>query len=62
MCALNHDNVVNYIEWGQDDYIKPKGSKAVDFIALELADKGELFDFISNSGPFSEPIARYYFR
>lgn len=34
----------------------------VDYIALELAGKGELFDFISNSGPFSEPVARYYFK
>ena len=62
MCALNHQNVVNYLEWGQDDYKKSKGSKVVDYIALELAGKGELFDFISNSGPFSEPVARYYFK
>jgi len=27
MVNLNHPNVVNYIEWGQDDYVKQKGSK-----------------------------------
>jgi serine/threonine protein kinase len=23
---------------------------------------GELFDYVANSGPFSEPICRYYFK
>lgn len=23
---------------------------------------GELFDYVANSGPFSEPIAKYYFK
>lgn len=34
----------------------------MDYIALELATGGELFDFISNSGRFEEPVARYYFK
>lgn len=29
---------------------------------LNLASSGELFDFVSASGPFSEPLARYYFK
>lgn len=29
---------------------------------LNLASAGELFDFISASGPFSEDLARYYFK
>lgn len=37
-----------------------KGSKEVNFIVLELAGGGELFDFIALGGRFSEPIARLY--
>ena len=32
------------------------------YIALELAQGGELFDFIAHAGAFSEPQARYYFK
>ncbi len=31
-------------------------------VALELAKGGELFDFIAESGNFSEPVARTYFK
>jgi hypothetical protein len=41
--------------------VKPKGKKLVYFIALELAERGELFDFVSSSGPFEESLARFYF-
>jgi serine/threonine protein kinase len=62
MTKLDHKHVVNYLEWGRDEYIKKgKGSKTVDYIALELASGGELFDFVANSGPFTEEVARYYF-
>jgi len=30
-------------------------------LALELARGGELFDYISQTGEFSEDVARYYF-
>ena len=33
----------------------------LDYIVLELAGGGELFDFIAESGRFNEPTARYYF-
>jgi serine/threonine-protein kinase HSL1, negative regulator of Swe1 kinase len=36
--------------------------KKVNFIALELCQGGELFDFIAYGGPFSEGAAAYYFR
>lgn len=29
---------------------------------LELASGGELFDFVASTGPFSDQIARYYFK
>jgi hypothetical protein len=31
-------------------------------MVIELAKGGELFDFLSISGKFSEPLARYYMR
>ena len=32
------------------------------YVALELVSGGELFDWVSNSGAFSEPVCRYYFK
>ena len=54
--------MVDIIEQGTADYKKVGGkSRKVDFIALEIAEKGILFDFISYSGAFDEDLARYYF-
>jgi serine/threonine protein kinase len=59
---LNHPNIVNLIEEGQAMLIHPKKeSKKVDYIVLELVQGGELFDYVANSGRFTEPICRYYF-
>lgn len=35
-----------------------KGTKEVTFIITELADRGELFDFILYSGRYEEPLGR----
>ena len=58
-----HDNVVQQIEYGTDTYEKKSGKKkTVSYIVLELANGGELFDFVAISGRFPEPLARYYFK
>ena len=31
------------------------------YIALELAEGGELFEYVANCGAFSESVARTYF-
>jgi serine/threonine protein kinase len=62
MNNLNHKHVVKYLSHGQADYIKPSGKKSVSYIALEIAEKGELFDFIANTGAFCEETSRYYFK
>lgn len=36
--------------------------KMVDYIVLELVSGGELFDFVSMGGRFTEPEGRYIFR
>ena len=63
MALLQHNNIVNQIEFGNAQYVKTSGKqKEVDYIVLELANGGELFDFISTSGRFEEPLARYFFK
>ena len=43
--------------------IKKDGTSVqVAYIAQEMISGGELFDYVSFSGPFSEPIAKYYFK
>lgn len=63
MAKIDHENVINQIEFGRGTYSKPgKKDREVDYIVLELALAGELFDFIAISGPFNESLARYYFK
>jgi len=62
MAELNHENVINQIEYGTQIYKKPNKEKTVTYIVLELAVAGELFDFVAISGAFSESLARYYFK
>jgi serine/threonine protein kinase len=55
--------VIRLIKHGKTKYNKKNGkSKEVLYIALELAQAGELFDFVSISGEFSEQLARYFFK
>jgi serine/threonine protein kinase len=58
-CA--HPNVIGLVESGKGTQEnKKKGDKQVHYIVLELAQGGELFDFIALGGRFSEPVARLY--
>ena len=44
-------------------YEKPNGnSREVTYIVLELAEVGDLFDVVANSGAFSEDLTRYYMK
>lgn len=62
MAVLNHENIIKQIEFGVGTYEKSSGKKTeVQFIVLELAIGGELFDFVAISGRFEEPLARYFF-
>ena len=62
MKQIDNFNVIKYLDHGQKEYVKPAGNKLVSFIALEIAEKGELFDYVANTGHFSEPVARYFFK
>ena len=63
MSKLKHQNVVEQIEFNTSLYEKTNGNnKMVSYIVLENAQGGELFDFIANSGSFTEAEARYFFK
>ena len=62
MQKLDHKHIVKYLDYGQKEYMKPSGNRTVSFIALELAEAGELFDFVANTGRFTEKVSRYYFK
>jgi len=57
-----HPNILQIIAQGQDKYESKGKSKDVTYIALEICQGGELFDYIASSGSFDESIARYYFK
>ena len=56
MKELNHPYIVNLIEYNQEGILeKSDGRKiTVFYIVLELAQGGELFDFVAYTGAFSE--------
>ena len=61
---LKHPNIINIIEVssGQIKNVnKPHKSIFVEYIVLELARGGQLFDIVENSGRLSENVARFYF-
>jgi len=59
--SLDHINITRLIESGYTELTSRGKSNRVYYIALEVAAGGELFDFISMTGPFSEKVARYFF-
>ena len=59
---LHHDHIVNFVEIGRDSLKKAgKEPVTVDYIVLELATGGELFDYVANTGRFSDKVARCFF-
>eukprot|EP01017_Pseudomicrothorax_dubius_P030828 TRINITY_DN3874_c0_g2_i1.p1 TRINITY_DN3874_c0_g2~~TRINITY_DN3874_c0_g2_i1.p1 ORF type:complete len:468 (-),score=110.18 TRINITY_DN3874_c0_g2_i1:124-1527(-) len=62
--AIKHENIINLVDVLQNaTYQKKDGKqKKVTAIVLELAPGGEVFDFLYNTGRFSERVARFYFR
>ena len=60
---LHHERLINLAKSQSiEDLIKPNGkTKKVLYIVLEYAAGGELFDYVANTGNFSEEITRFYF-
>ena len=59
--TLDHDNITRLLDAGYADLKVRSKTSEVYHIALEVAKGGELFDFISVTGEFSEDECRYYF-
>ena len=62
-------NIVQVIAADDGNYVKPMlgrpgqlDTRPVNYIVLQLAERGELYNTLSESGPFSEPIARNFFK
>lgn len=64
MKEISHPYIINLLKSTNKGVLnKPSGEskEGVVYLTLELATGGELFDFIAQTGSFSEPVARYYF-
>jgi serine/threonine protein kinase len=62
MKEMCHDNIVKLHSVGRGPLDLADGTtpQEVLFIVMEFAQEGELFEWISNTGRFSEPTARYF--
>lgn len=60
---LSHPHIINLLEFYESaTYRKPNGSsKTVMFLVLELANGGELFEFLFHTGRIDEETARTFF-
>ena len=61
---LNHENVVRYHDFKEDATLnKASGAtKNVAYIVQEMITGGELFDYIANTGAFTEEVCKYFFK
>lgn len=62
--GASHENILKMYNYAENTVAKRPDSKTIPvaYMALEYAENGEIFDFISETGRFSEPVSRFYFR
>ena len=60
---FDHPNIIKCYSFGKGLFVKTsdESQKEVNYLVLEYSEHGELFDFIADTGPFSEREARYFF-
>lgn len=60
---ISHPNVLTFIKYQeQGRYVRKNRSKTVNYLLMEVCEKGSLFDFIFKNGPMDERLCRFYFR
>ena len=60
---VNHPNVLSFIKYQEHGrYIKKNQVKTVNYLLMEVCEKGSLFDFIFKNGPMDERLCRFYFK
>lgn len=64
LSKLTHPNIVRLQEFKESaTLVKSSGKQvAVSYLAFELVERGELFDYVALSGAFPEVLARHFFR
>lgn len=63
MKELDHPNILKLVDYKTEaEAVRPDGTKLkLKYMNLEYAEGGELFDFIAETGRFSEEQARYFY-
>jgi serine/threonine protein kinase len=59
-----HPNIIHLYDYDEKVYEKQssKENRLVNFIAIELAQGGELFNIVAQTGRFDDQLSRFYFR
>ena len=59
---IRHPNVLRGLECGDAKYTNAQGlTEERAYLTTELAEGGELLDWLMYGGRFEEPVARFYF-
>ena len=60
---MQHDHVIRYVEFNTDGVMVKDDGREIEvaYITMELIEGGELFDYVANTGKFSEDICKFYF-
>ena len=59
LSMIKHPHIVNIIEHGEG--VRGEAEQPFQYILLELAANGSLFDYVARAGRFDEIYARHYF-
>ena len=59
LSMIRHPHIVNLIEHGEG--VRGEAQQPFQYILLELASNGSLFDYVAKAGRFEEKFARHYF-
>jgi len=62
LSKLKHPNITTLYEVSDNDLLYQEDQNFIAYITFELAEKGDMFDYVSRTGSFSEPLARHYFK
>lgn len=63
MKKMDHPNILKLISYSEKEKATKKDGTTLNvaYTALEFAEGGELFDYVAETGKFSEPEARFFF-
>ena len=64
MKKLTHSRLVSLIDFQANGVYRKSGGeeKSCVYIVMELAEKGELFQYLFHTGRFSEESCRFFFK